>query len=147
MFVQEVPMSGFDTLFGVHAAALNFQRQRMEVLASNIANADTPGYQAKDLDFNKLLAQVAEHAAASTNASATPSTTNPAHIPLDGSIDQDTQKAATVYRVATQPSVDGNTVDVQTEQAAYAESALHYQASMSFIDYRLKSLMTAITGN
>jgi flagellar basal-body rod protein FlgB len=139
-------MSGFDSLFGVHAAALSFQRQRMEVLASNIANADTPGYQAKDLDFNKLLAQLAEHAAAPTSG-ATPGTTNPAHIPLDGSIDEATQKAATVYRIATQPSVDGNTVDVQTEQAAYAESALHYQASMSFIDYRLKSLMTAITGN
>lgn len=136
-------MSGFDTLFGIHAAAVSFQRQRMEVLASNIANADTPGYQAKDLDFNKVLAQVSEQTAAPAGA-----TTNPAHIPLNGnSIDDATQKAATVYRVATQPSVDGNTVDVQTEQAAYAESALHYQASMNFIDYRLKSLMTAITGN
>ena len=137
-------MSGFDTLFGVHAAALNFQRQRMEVLASNIANADTPGYQAKDLDFNKLLAQTANNAVTPTT---TGTTTNAAHIPLDGSIDDDMKKAATVYRVATQPSADGNTVDVQTEQAAYAESALHYQASLSFIDYRLKSLMTAITGN
>ncbi len=140
-------MSGFDSLFGVHATALRFQRERMEVLASNIANADTPGYQAKDLDFNKLLQQAAEHAAAPAGSSATNGTTNPAHIPLDGNIDSDMQKAATVYRVATQPSADGNTVDVQTEQAAYAESALHYQASMSFIDYRLKSLMTAITGN
>ena len=137
-------MSGFDAIFGVHATALNFQRQRMEVLASNIANADTPGYQAKDLDFNKLLAQTAE----STVKPATTGTSNPAHIPLEGGgIDEDMQKAATVYRVATQPSADGNTVDVQTEQAAYAESALHYQASLSFIDYRLKSLMTAITGN
>jgi len=141
-------MSGLDTLFGIHAAAVSFQRQRMEVLASNIANADTPGYQAKDLDFNKVLAQLTEQTAAPAGASGTPATTNPAHIQLNGnSIDDATQKAATVYRVATQPSVDGNTVDVQTEQAAYAESALHYQASMNFIDYRLKSLMTAITGN
>jgi len=136
-------MSGFDNVFGVHAAALNFQRQRMEVLASNIANADTPGYQAKDLDFNKLLAQTAENAVKPESTG----TTNASHIPLEGGINEDMQKAATVYRVSTQPSVDGNTVDVQTEQAAYAESALHYQASLSFIDYRLKSLMTAITGN
>lgn len=140
-------MSGLDNLFGIHAAALQFQRQRMEVLASNIANADTPGYQAKDLDFNKVLEQVAQTAAAPATASAGAATTHPAHIPLEGGMTPDMQKAATVYRVATQPSVDGNTVDVQTEQAAYAESALHYQASMSFIDYRLKSLMTAITGN
>lgn len=136
-------MSGFDTVFGVHAAALNFQRQRMEVLASNIANADTPGYQAKDLDFNKLLAHTAENAVRPESTG----TSDPSHIPLSGGSNADMQKAATVYRVSTQPSVDGNTVDVQTEQAAYAESALHYQASLSFIDYRLKSLMTAITGN
>jgi flagellar basal-body rod protein FlgB len=141
-------MSGFDTLFGIHAAALNFQRQRMELLASNMANADTPGYQAKDLDFNKVLQQMAVQ---TTSPSVTPAgngTTNPAHIPLDGSsADDGVLKEATVYRVATQPSADGNTVDTQTEQATYADAALHYQSSLSFIDYRLKSLMTAITGN
>lgn len=140
-------MSGLDSLFGMHPAALEFQRQRMEVLASNIANADTPGYQAKDLDFNKVLEQVAQSAATPATASTGAAVTNPGHIPLEGSSGLDMQKAATVYRIATQPSADGNTVDVQTEQAAYAESALHYQASMSFIDYRLKSLMTAITGS
>lgn len=140
-------MSGFDSLFGVHAASLSFQRQRMEVLASNIANADTPGYQAKDLDFQKLLSSVAQNAAAPATKDGASSTPNASHIPLSGGMNDEMQKAATVYRVATQPSVDGNTVNVQTEQAAYAESALHYQASMSFIDYRLKSLMTAITGN
>lgn len=141
-------MSGFDSLFGVHAAALSFERQRMEVLAANIANADTPGYQAKDLDFNKVLQQMAGQ---SPTPSVTPTgngTTNPAHIPLDGSsVDESVLKGATVYRVANQPSADGNTVDTQTEQAAYADASLHYQSSLSFIDYRLKSLMTAITGN
>jgi flagellar basal-body rod protein FlgB len=141
-------MSGFDNVFGVHAAALNFQRQRMEVLASNMANADTPGYQAKDLDFNKVLQQMVQQPAAQSLAPTGNGMTNPAHIPLDGSsADESVLKAATVYRVATQPSADGNTVDTQTEQAAYADSALHYQSSLNFIDYRLKSLMTAITGN
>lgn len=142
-------MSGLDSLFGVHPAALEFQRQRMEVLASNIANADTPGYQAKDLDFNKVLQQLATPAATQAMSTASSNgTTNPAHIPLDGgSVDDNMVKAATVYRVATQPSADGNTVDTQTEQAAYADAALHYQSSLSFIDFRMKSLMTAITGN
>lgn len=143
-------MSGFDTLFGIHPAALNFQRQRMEVLASNMANADTPGYQAKDLDFNKVLQQqlATPPAMQATSAASSSGTTNPAHIPLDdGSVDDNMVKAATVYRVATQPSADGNTVDTQTEQAAYADAALHYQSSLSFIDFRMKSLMTAITGN
>lgn len=141
-------MSGFDNVFGVHAAALNFQRQRMEVLASNMANADTPGYQAKDLDFNKVLQQMVQQPTAQSLTPTGNGTTNPAHIPLDGSsADESVLKAATVYRVATQPSADGNTVDTQTEQAAYADSALHYQSSLNFIDYRLKSLMTAITGN
>lgn len=130
-----------DPLFDVHAAALQFHRQRMELLASNIANADTPGYQAKDLDFNKVLAQVEK----ASTASAGNGMTQPGHIALGGN--DELLRAATVYRVPTQPSADGNTVDVQTEQAAYADAALHYQSSLSFIDYRLKSLMTAITGS
>ena len=141
-------MSGLDSLFGVHAAALDFQRQRMEVLASNMANADTPGYQAKDLDFSKVLQQLATQPTAQSAAQVSSGTSNSAHIPLDGSgVDGSSLKGETVYRVATQPSADGNTVDTQTEQAAYADAALHYQSSLSFIDFRLKSLMTAITGN
>lgn len=130
-----------DPLFDVHSAALQFHRQRMELLASNIANADTPGYQARDLDFNKVLAQVEKSAGGSVGISAT----QPGHIAPG--LNDETLRAATVYRTPTQPSVDGNTVDVQTEQAAYADAALHYQSSLSFIDYRLKTLMTAITGN
>ena len=130
-----------DPLFDVHAAALQFHRQRMELLASNIANADTPGYQARDLDFNKVLAQVEKNATSSVGVTAT----QPGH--LAPGLSEATLKAATVFRMPTQPSADGNTVDVQTEQAAYADAALHYQSSLSFIDYRLKSLMTAITGN
>ena len=130
-----------DALFEVHAAALQFHRQRMELLASNIANADTPGYQARDLDFSKMLAQIEKNAAAPVSANAT----QPGHIATG--IDDASLRAATVYRMPSQPSADGNTVDVQAEQAAYADAALHYQSSLSFIDYRLKSLMTAITGN
>lgn len=127
-----------DPLFGIHAQALQFQRQRMELLAGNIANADTPGYKAKDLDFQAALAQAmsggrgpmdrsqAAHLQAGTGAA-----TNPALL----------------YRVPMQPSVDGNTVDEQIEQAAFMDASMHYQASLSFLDGKLKGLLTAITGD
>ena len=127
-------MATTDNLFGIHAAALQVQSRRLELIASNIANADTPGYAARDIDFAQAMAQAASSETAAV-------TTNAAHIGV-----ADAASAPAVHRVATQPSLDGNTVDVQTEQAQFADAALHYQASMSFIDARLKSLMTAITG-
>lgn len=124
-----------DPLFGIHADALQLQRRRMELLAANIANADTPGYQARDLDFQKLLAASQQPAAATGGASAP-----------DSGLDDAKLKAATVYRLQTQPSVDGNTVDTQVEQSQFAQASLQYQASLSFMDGRLRSLLTAITG-
>jgi flagellar basal-body rod protein FlgB len=126
-------MAGPDPLFGIHADALNFQRRRMELLSANIANADTPGYQARDLDFSKVLAAAQEPNAAGV--------TQPNHIPLDAG----TLAAATVYRTPLQPAADGNTVDLQVEQGQFADASLHYQASLSFIDGRLRALMTALS--
>ena len=129
--------TGTDPLFGIHAHALQIQQRRMTLLAGNIANADTPGFQARDLDFRTALEQ------AMGNGGASPlSTDHAAH--LDGVGMQ--ADAALMYRVPLQPSADGNTVDVQTEQAAFMDSALRYQASLSFLDGKLKSLLTAITG-
>ena len=141
-------MADLDPLFGLHAASLQLQRSRMDVLASNIANADTPGYKARDIDFNRVLAAAAGPSDA--NAAVSLNVTNPAHLNAAGGMSTDDLnaaiKAASVYRVPVQPSVDGNTVDVQIEQSQFADSALHYQASLSFIDHKLRSLMTAITG-
>lgn len=126
-------MSGTDPLFGVHAQALQIQRRRMEVLAGNIANADTPGFQARDVDFRAALEQAMQQGPATAVAGLpTPA----------GTATDDLLK----FRVAMQPSVDGNTVDVQTEQAAFMDASLRYQASLGFLDGRLKSLLTAITG-
>jgi flagellar basal-body rod protein FlgB len=108
----------------------------MTLLAGNIANADTPGFQARDLDFKAALEQ-----ALSGNGGAL-KTDHAAHLDGTGTM----ADAALQYRVPLQPSVDGNTVDVQTEQAAFMDSALRYQASISFLDGKLKSLLTAITG-
>lgn len=126
-------MSGTDPLFGIHAQALQLQQRRMEVLAANIANADTPGFQARDIDFRSALQQVmAQAEAARGNGQATP-------LPA---VAADPLK----FRVPMQPSVDGNTVDVQTEQAAFMDASLRYQAALGFVDGRIKSLLTAITG-
>lgn len=135
-------MSQLDPIFGIHAEALQVQQRRMDLLASNIANADTPGYKAKDIDFAKVLRGVSGDGDAGSQAL---TRTDPRQLSVDGG--GDGSGDATVYQIPSQPSADGNSVDVQRQQAAYAESALRYQASLSFIDYRLKSLMTAITGN
>lgn len=124
-------MAGNDPLFGIHPAAMQLQRRRMELIADNIANADTPGFKARDLDFRQVLA--------ATQAAAGALATTPAvHLSTD--------PAATLYRVPVQPAADGNTVDVQIEQAQFADAALRYQASLNFLDGRIKSLLSALTG-
>lgn len=122
-------MAATDALFGIQAQAMDLQRRRMELIAANLANADTPNFKARDLDFREVLAQAAK------SAPSAPPTAVAAN-----------ETAALKYRVTTQPSADGNTVDVQTEQAQFAESALRYQASLGFLDSRIRSMMTALTG-
>lgn len=125
------------SLFGVHGAALAFREERMRVIAGNLANADTPGYKAVDLDFSKALEAVAgrgdPYAAKATQAG---------HIAATGPAPE----ADKVYRVPLQPSLDGNTVDGDAEQAAFGRAALEYRSSLMFIEGRIKSLLTAITG-
>lgn len=125
----------FDKAFGIHPLALQLHAQRSEMLAANLANADTPGYKARDLDFQAVL----------KNVDATPPAlrmTQPDHIaPRPGSLGADL-----MYRVPSQPSLDGNTVESHIEQAKFAENALHYQASLRFLNGRIAGLMTALKG-
>ncbi len=125
-----------DNLFGLHTQALDTWQRRSEVLASNLANADTPGYLARDVDFKKAMAS------ASGNSNTLAMTiTQPGQINPQG---QSAQQLA--YRTPTQPSMDGNTVDTQVEQANFAANGVHYQASLSFITAQIHMLRTAITG-
>lgn len=126
-----------DNLFGIHTQALDLWQRRTEVLANNLANADTPGYLARDVDFRKVLAA----AGGSSSGSLPLQTTGPGQI---GSTGQAADALA--YRVPTQPSMDGNTVDAQAEQAAFAANGVHYQASLSFITAQIRMLRTAISG-
>lgn len=125
-----------DNLFGVHTQALDLWQRRSEVLASNLANADTPGYLARDVDFKKALSS-----ASGQGQSLALSVTQPGQIDPQA---QATQQLA--YRVPSQPTMDGNTVDTQAEQASFAANGVHYQASLSFITAQIHMLRTAITG-
>jgi flagellar basal-body rod protein FlgB len=127
-----------DAYLGVHADALKVSSQRMELLATNLANADTPNFKARDIDFREALA------AAGSPASATQLTTTQAnHLTTNSA---DSSAANLKYRVPLAPSLDGNTVDVQLEQAAFADNSVRFQATLTFLTGRFRSLMTAITG-
>jgi flagellar basal-body rod protein FlgB len=130
-----------DAYLGVHQDALKIRGQRTEVLARNLANADTPGYKARDVDFRAALAQ----AAGGPDAPIAMATTHANQIatPIDASGETN---ANLKYRNPLAPSLDGNTVDVQMEQASFAENAVSFQATLSFLNARFRGLMTAITG-
>jgi len=130
-----------DAYLGVHADALKLRSQRTEVLARNLANADTPGYQARDIDFKAALAQ----AAGGVDAPVALKTTHANQIaaPIDPSGET---TANLKYRVPNAPALDGNTVDVQMEQANFAENSVRFQATLTFLNARFRGLMTAITG-
>ncbi|MDB5706641.1 MAG: flagellar basal-body rod protein FlgB [Sphingomonas bacterium] len=113
-----------NTLFGVHAAALQVRSQRMGLLASNIANASTPGFKAKDIDFQTALNAVEQSGDADTNSIS----------------------SAVRYRVPSQPSLDGNTVELSTEQTAFAENAVQYQTTLSFLNGRISQITRALKG-
>lgn len=123
---------------GIHAQAMPLREQRMKLIAGNLANADTPGYQARDLDFDAALRQ-AQGDAVGNGVLAT--TAEPHYrTGVDG------LNPFQILREASQPSLDGNTVDPDMERAAYGRAALEYRASLSFVESRVKNMLTAITG-
>ena len=113
-----------DDLFGVHGRALALRSQRLGLLASNIANASTPGFKAKDIDFSKAL-----------SAAEAPGTSVSSAI-----------RSATQFRVPLQSSLDGNTVELNTEQTKFAENAIAYQTTLSFLNGRIETLKRALKG-
>jgi flagellar basal-body rod protein FlgB len=129
----------FDSALGIHESATLLRARRAEVLSNNIANADTPGFKARDLDFASMLK--GEQASASDLAI---NTTRSGHQQLTS--DPSSLAADMMFRIPTQPSVDGNTVEVQEEMARYTENALDYQASFDFLNRKFKGLSKAITG-
>jgi flagellar basal-body rod protein FlgB len=126
-----------DNMFGLSSQALDVWQRRSEVIASNIANADTPNYQARDVDFRQVLQQASGGATPTLSLSA----------PTSGQLSAPGESADNLkYRVPLQPSMDGNTVDAQVEQSAFASNMVHYQASLSFINSTIQQLRLAING-
>lgn len=106
-------------MFGIHATALSLRQQRMTMIASNIANASTPNFKARDIDFSQALT-LAEKGQSSDSA--------------------------VRFRIPIQPSLDGNTVELATEQTAFAENALGYRSSLAFLQGRISTLSRALKG-
>ncbi|MFI4865505.1 MAG: flagellar basal body rod protein FlgB [Steroidobacterales bacterium] len=141
-----------DSYLGVHAQALTLEAQRTELLAANLANADTPNYKARDIDFKAALAAASGGSVNSGGSYSTGTlpvaTTNAVHLGGQSAEAADAASGSSnlKYRVPMAPALDGNTVDTQLEQAAFAENSVRYQATLTFLNARLKELMTAITG-
>lgn len=128
----------FDKALGIHEHALNARVQRAEVLANNLANADTPGFKARDIDFQSMMTQ-AQQQISGLQLDAT----HPSHF---GGMDS----AGTdqlLYRTPHQPSIDGNTVDAQQEQSRFMRNAMDHQASFQFLGSRFSNLSKAIKGD
>ena len=119
-----------------HEQALRFRALRNQVLSSNIANADTPNYKARDLDFGAALKGARQESIGLTR-------TSDLHKQAWGTSHDG---ARTMYRVPSQPTLDGNTVALDVEQAAFAENALQYRASLAFLDGQIRSLRFALKG-
>lgn len=126
----------FEKAFGLHPQSLELRAKRAELIASNIANADTPGYKARGMDFQTALAQ------ASSKQQTGMSRTHEKHMDVRMELNNGIE-----YRVADQPDTgDGNTVDAQVERNLYLDNSMHYQASLQFLNGKIKGLKKAITG-
>ena len=127
-----------EKIFGVHAQALNLRAQRAGLLAANLANADTPGFKARDVDFKSVLG--AQNRAMGVSMT----TTDPQHQRRGGiaGFDDVTLK----YRVPLQPSLDGNTVDEQVEKGEFSSNAVRYMASLKFLENRVSGIVRALRG-
>lgn len=133
-----------------NAQALLLRAERTRVLASNIANADTPNYKARDFDFSGALAQAtgvqmktANGAAVGSAAAVTPLRTAAGHQSAAGAA---TGSPTLLYRTPLQTALDANTVDMDMERAAFADNTLRYEAGLRFINGQIRTLMTAING-
>ena len=153
--------TSLDNYLGIHPQALALEAQRNQLLAANLANVDTPGFKARDLDFKAALAAASGSSAASnavplalrapgsTGAFATPASTlaiGGGGNGTGGGTDA-AAGAALKYRIPMTSALDGNTVDEQLEQTAFAENSVRYQATLTFLNGKLRELMTAITGS
>lgn len=135
--------SALDRHFGIHAHALEFRSARSRVLASNLTNADTPNFKARDIRFEDVLRAKGLDAGRSGVAAVQMAATHSGHIRAAGG---SSDGARLMYRNPYQPTLDGNTVEAEVEQGKFAENAVQYQASLLFLSGKIRGLRDAIKG-
>ncbi len=131
-------MEMFTDRLDAQGKALGLLARRQQVLAANIANADTPGFKSRDMDFAAALAQAREGAPAAGAMAVTSTRHLSVGLAAPGNELQ--------YRTPDQPSMDGNTVDLDRERANFADNALRYEATLRFINGNVRTMLSAITG-
>ncbi len=131
-------INSIDRALAFDAKALALRGYRQQILATNIANADTPNYKAMDIDFAKALRQ----AQGASGGGLTLARTSAGHLGAGGG--GSLAGVRPQYRAAVQPSLDGNTVDPNVEQAQFAENALHYMATLQFLNGKVRSTLLAL---
>jgi flagellar basal-body rod protein FlgB len=137
--------NSLDDLLRFHQQALSVRGFRQQLLASNIANADTPNYKARDINFTTAMQTALAQSGEGAAPAAALTTTSPGHLGANGS--QGTlDSAAVLYRTADQGSIDGNTVDMDTERAQFADNAVHYEANLTMLNHQIKTMLAALQG-
>lgn len=132
--------NSIDDMFRFHQTALNLRAARQELIASNIANADTPNYKARDIDFASAM----QGALQNSGAALAVAKTAPGH--LGAATGETVMGSPVMYRKPLQPSADGNTVDMDVERAQFADNALRYEASVRFVSDKAKEVLAALQG-
>ncbi len=131
-------MSIIDRAFSIHDDAMMLRSRRSSILAANIANADTPDYKARDLDFAAMMKQIQSGQSANLKMTSTHENHLSTHSQL--------LDPAIKYRNPLHPSLDGNTVDMHAEQARFSQNAVEYQTSLTFLNGKISGLKLAIKG-
>ena len=135
----------FDKEFGVHQHTMRIRNNRAEVLAGNLANADTPGFKARDLDFNEALVQAAHQQTVDNNPPM--AKTSNGHMDISDLEALKDPELLLKYRQPFQPDTgNGNTVEVNSERMNYLSNTIEYQATMQFLNGRISKLRTALRG-
>ena len=129
-------MNLLNQALGVHEQALNVKSQRLEVLAQNIANADTPNYKSRDIDFKAVMKETQLQGVAMQ-------ATNKGHFAVGQELNPDGMR----YRIPFNTSFDGNTVEMSVEQANYGKAAADYQATLNFLENRVSGIRKALRGD
>jgi flagellar basal-body rod protein FlgB len=135
-----------DSYLGIQPDALEVYSQRADVLAANIANSDTPGYLAKDIDFRAALSAAGQgQSQGASGGELQPQTTSPDDLNASPAQNGLSTEQYLKYRVPLAPSLDGNTVDSQMEESAFAENNVRYEAALTFIEGDFSDLNTVIS--